>query len=311
MKVREEGKKNILCNTILQSTTDRDRMISTLHDRSVLRLVQIALSEDIGSGDLTSESLVDSKELVHGILLAKERMVLAGSPVVGLAFAEVDRGITCDWQVSEGSIVEPSTILAHLHGHARTLLTAERTALNFLQRMSGVASLTRRYVELVERTGATILDTRKTLPGWRLLDKYAVKQGGGENHRAGLFDMVIIKDNHIATHGSISTAVSAVLHHFDVHGIGGVQIEVETQTLDDVSEALSCQGISRIMFDNFPITTLAEAVKLVDGRVETEASGGITMETIREVAETGVQYISVGALTHSATAVDISMDLGR
>ena len=284
-------------------------MISTLHDRSVLRLVQIALSEDIGSGDLTSESLVDSEELVLGVLLAKEQMVLAGSPIAGLVFSEVDREITCEWSLSEGAIVEPGTVLARIHGRAQTILTAERTALNFLQRMSGVATQVHRYVEAVKGTEATILDTRKTLPGWRLLDKYAVKQGGGENHRMGLFDMVMIKDNHIAAHGSIPAAVSAVIAYFMKHGIQDVKIEVETQTLEDVSEALACEGVSRIMFDNFPIPTLAEGVRMVEGRIETEASGGITLTTIREVAETGVQYISVGALTHSVNAVDISLDL--
>ena len=284
-------------------------MLQTLDDRSILRLVQIALAEDLGSGDLTSESLVDSEKRVHGVILAKERLVLAGSPVAGLVFGEVDRSISCEWQIEEGTQVEPNTVLAHLHGSAQTILTVERTALNFLQRMSGVASLTRRYVEEVEGTGATVLDTRKTLPGWRLLDKYAVKTGGGENHRMGLYDMVMIKDNHIAAHGSITAAVSAVYRYFDKHGITDVKVEVETQNLDEVREALATPGISRIMFDNFPVSELENAVSLVDGRLETEASGGINLETIREVAGTGVQYISVGALTHSATAVDISLDL--
>ncbi len=283
-------------------------MIPTIDDRSVLRLIQIALAEDVGTGDLTSESLVDAAERVHGVLLAKEQMVLAGSPIAGLVFGEVDRAITCEWQVPEGAIVEPGTILAHLHGPARPILTAERTALNFLQRISGVASLTRRYVERVEGTGATVLDTRKTLPGWRILDKYGVKIGGGENHRMGLYDMVMVKDNHIAAHGSIRAAVTAVRRYFDLRGIEGVKIEVETADLDDVSEALACEGISRIMFDNFSLSDLENGVSLVDGRMQTEASGGITLERIRDVAETGVQYISVGALTHSARSVDISLD---
>ncbi|MCB0711209.1 MAG: carboxylating nicotinate-nucleotide diphosphorylase [Ignavibacteriae bacterium] len=284
-------------------------MIPTIDDRSVLRLIQIALAEDIGTGDLTSESLVDPKTSVHCILLAKDQMVLAGSPIAGLVFGEVDRSILCDWKVSEGSIVESGTVLAHLHGPASSILTAERTALNFLQRMSGVASLTRRYVEKIEGTGATILDTRKTLPGWRLLDKYAVKTGGGENHRMGLYDMVMVKDNHIAAHGSIAGAVNAVLRYFEEHGITNVKIEVETASINQVQEALTCEGISRIMFDNFSTSDMEIGVALVDGRLETEASGGINLDSVRSVAETGVQYISVGALTHSAMAADISLDV--
>ncbi len=211
-------------------------------------------------------------------------------------------------EVSEGDLVEPGTILAHIHGPAQGILTAERTALNFMQRMSGVASLTRRYVEAVEGTGATILDTRKTIPGWRMLDKYSVKVGGGANHRMGLYDMVMIKDNHIAAHGSITAAVTAVRTYFNEHGITDVGIEVETTNIEQISEALGCAGVTRIMFDNFTVQGLRDAVLFVDNRVETEASGGITLATVREVAETGVEFISVGAITHSATACDISLD---
>ena len=282
-----------------------------LQDRSTLRLVQIALAEDIGTGDLTTESLVDKDNLSHAVFLAKEKLVVAGSIVAGIVFGEVDRSIVCDWEVSEGEMVEPGTVLAHIHGPAQGILTAERTALNFMQRMSGVASLTRRYVEAVQGTDATILDTRKTIPGWRTLDKYAVKVGGGANHRMGLYDMVMIKDNHIAAHGSIAAAVNAVLRYFEERGITGVGIEVETTNLDQISQALGCQGVTRIMFDNFTPEGLREAVLFVNDRLETEASGGITLETVRQVAETGVQFISVGALTHSATACDISLDFKR
>lgn len=279
-----------------------------LKDRSTLRLVQIALAEDIGTGDLTTESLVDKDNLSHAVFLAKEKLVVAGSIVAGIVFGEVDRSIVCDWQAGEGEMVEPGTVLAHIHGPAQGILTAERTALNFMQRMSGVASLTRRYVEAVSGTGAIILDTRKTIPGWRTLDKYAVKIGGGANHRMGLYDMVMIKDNHIAAHGSITAAVNAVRHYFSERGITGVGIEVETTNLDQISQALGCEGVTRIMFDNFTPEELREAVLFVNDRLETEASGGITLDTVREVAETGVQFISVGALTHSATACDISLD---
>lgn len=280
-----------------------------LNDRSILRLVQIALAEDVGTGDLTSESLVGAGDMVHATLTAKESGVIAGSIVAGIVFGEVDRSIVCDWTVGEGEQVEAGALLAHLHGPAQGILTAERTALNFLQRMSGVATLTRRYVSEIEGTGSTILDTRKTIPGWRVLDKYAVKMGGGKNHRMGLYDMVMVKDNHIAAHGSIKGAVDSVLAYFERHGIENVGIEVETANLNQVGEALSCRGVTRIMFDNFPLDLMREGVVLVDKRVETEASGGVTLATVRETAATGVQYISVGALTHSAPALDISLTM--
>jgi len=280
-----------------------------LNDSAILRLVQIALAEDIGSGDLTGEALLDPESTGHAILLAKSPGVIAGTTITGLVFGQVERTISCDWQIEEGSRVEAGTVLAHLFGPVRGLLTAERTALNFLQRMSGVATLTRRYVDAVSGTGATILDTRKTIPGWRLLDKYAVAAGGAENHRIGLFDMVMIKDNHIAAHGSIAGAVRVVREKLKEWGQDQVGIEVETKDLSEVSEAVSCEGVTRIMFDNFPIELMREAVILVGDRCQTEASGGVNLETIRPIAESGVRYISVGALTHSAPALDISLDL--
>lgn len=282
---------------------------SRLNDSTILRLVQIALAEDVGDGDLTCEALVNEDDLSHAVIVAKERGVIAGTVIAGLVFGEIDRGIVCEWQVEEGALVEPGTILAHIHGPTRGILTAERTALNFLQRMSGVASATRRYVEEVTGTGARILDTRKTIPGWRTLDKYAVEVGGGINHRMGLFDMVMIKDNHIAAHGTIAGAVAAVLRYFDERGITGVGVEVETTNLDQVSEAVSLEGVTRIMLDNFPIDLMRDAVNLINGRVKTEASGGITLRTVRDVAHTGVDYISIGAITHSAPALDISLDV--
>ena len=280
-----------------------------LQDRSVLRLVQIALAEDISTGDLTSESLVDGDQIVHATMLVKSPGVVCGTLIGGLVMGEVDRSIAIDWEVTEGDYVDEGEIIGHIRGSARTILTAERTALNFMQRMSGVATLTRRYVERVEGTGATVLDTRKTIPGWRLLDKYSVKCGGGQNHRMGLYDMVMIKDNHIAAHGSIAAAVTAVQSYFTVRGITGVPVEVETKNLTEVSEVLAIEGVDRIMFDNFTPEEMRSGVMLVDGALETEASGGITIETIRDYAETGVQFISVGALTHSAVALDISLDV--
>jgi nicotinate-nucleotide pyrophosphorylase (carboxylating) len=277
-----------------------------LNDFSVLRLVQIALAEDIDHGDITSESLIGEAEVGQATFIAKSDGVIAGTPVAALVFTEVDRSLGVEWHVEEGSSVTSGTHVGTVSGSSRAILTAERTALNFLQRMSGVATLTRRFVDRIAGTGATILDTRKTIPGWRLLDKYAVLCGGGSNHRMGLHDMVMIKDNHIDAHGSIAGAVAAVRRYLADRG-ASVPIEVETRNLTEVSEAVSCEGVTRVMFDNFTTELLREAVVLVDGRIETEASGNVTLDTVREIAETGVRFISSGMLTHSAPALDISM----
>lgn len=282
----------------------------SLNDQSILRLVQIALAEDIGHGDLTSESLLTEDAGATAILVAKAEGVVAGTAIAGLVFSEVDPSVDVEWRVADSSRVEAGATLAYINGSARSILTAERTALNFLQRCSGIATLTRRYVDAVDGTSATILDTRKTLPGWRLLDKYAVTAGGGQNHRMGLFDMVMIKDNHIDAHGSIAGAVAAARSWLDERTMNGVKIEVETRDLDEVSQAVSLEAVDRIMFDNFGIELLREAVLLVAGRKETEASGNVRLDTVRSIAETGVQYISVGALTHSAPVLDISMKVG-
>jgi nicotinate-nucleotide pyrophosphorylase (carboxylating) len=282
-----------------------------LNDFSVLRLVQIALAEDIGHGDLTSESLITESDVGRATLLAKSDGVLAGTVVAGIVFSEVDRALSVEWTVAEGSLVTAGTVLGTVVGSSRSILTAERTALNFLQRISGVASLTRQFVDRIAGTGATILDTRKTIPGWRHLDKYAVLAGGGSNHRMGLHDMVMIKDNHIDAHGSIAGAVAAVRRYLAERGKTATPVEVETRNLTEVSEAISCEGVTRVMFDNFPLDLMREAVVLVADRVETEASGNVTLETVRSIAETGVRYISSGMLTHSAPAMDISLNFHR
>ncbi|HVZ41026.1 MAG TPA: carboxylating nicotinate-nucleotide diphosphorylase [Candidatus Kapabacteria bacterium] len=279
-----------------------------LADSSTLRLVQIALAEDIGSGDVSAEALIDPEAMARGVFLAKAEGIIAGTALATLVFNQVDRSISCDWLVNDGDRVKGGQVIAHVQGTVRGLLSAERTALNFLQRMSGVATLTRRYVDAVAGTGAVILDTRKTIPGWRLLDKYSVTVGGGVNLRMGLYDMVMIKDNHIAAHGSLTHAVAEVRRHIAEWGRNDLKIEVETKNLEEVREALACEGIARIMFDNFPLEMMREAVTIVAGAVETEASGGVNLETVRPIAETGVQFISVGALTHSAPALDISLD---
>ncbi len=282
-----------------------------LQDASVLRLVQIALAEDISTGDVTSEALIDANAFGSTDIMMKSSGVVAGIPLFELVAHQVDPDLSCEWVCSEGDQLVAPALLGRLLGPMRSILTAERTALNFMQRISGVATLTRSYVDAVAGTRAQVIDTRKTIPGWRLLDKYAVTVGGGKNHRMGLYDMVMIKDNHIAAHGSITEAVAVVQRALSDWHETEIRVEVETQTLDDVREAVACTGVDRIMFDNFPVALLYEGVAIVDGRVETEASGGITLETIAGVAASGVDFISVGALTHSAVAVDISLDVNH
>lgn len=281
-------------------------MLFSLNDASTLRLVQIALTEDIGTGDITAESIFGENDRAVAEIIAKTGGIICGLPVAALVFREISPEVDVLPLVAEGSYVPAGTIIARMDGAAADILAGERTALNFLQRMSGVATLTKRYADAVAGTGATILDTRKTIPGWRLLDKYAVKTGGGNNHRFGLFDMAMIKDNHIAAAGGITQALKKC-----GESLAGThkRIEIETDTLDGVREALGCGGFHRIMFDNFTPELTVEAVQLVGGRYETESSGGITLENVRRYAETGVNFISIGALTHSAIALDISMDV--
>ena len=278
-----------------------------LTDSSVLRLVQIALQEDIGSGDITTESLFAEMEtpLARGEIVFKQSGVVCGLPIAALVFRELSAEVLLEPKVDEGSEVEAGAVVAEVIGPAPAILTAERTALNFLQRMSGVATLTRRFVKAVEGTGARITDTRKTIPGWRRLDKYATAIGGAVNHRMGLYDMVLIKDNHIAAAGSVRAAVERCRHDCPE----GILIEVEAHSLREVQEVLECEGVGRILLDNMTPEQVQQAVELIGGRVETEASGGITLENVRQYALTGVQYISVGAITHSAPAVDISLEL--
>jgi nicotinate-nucleotide pyrophosphorylase (carboxylating) len=279
-----------------------------LHDSRIGRLVELALMEDIGLGDVTTDAVVGEDDLARGEFLCKEDGVVAGLDVAALVFRYCDISITLLPRVPDGSFVQGGQILASIDGNARSILRGERTALNFLQRMSGIASLTRKYVDAVAGTSAKITDTRKTVPGLRVLDKLAVKRGGGVNHRFGLDDMVLIKDNHIVAAGGITKAVNQCVKVLQDEGLK-IPVEVETTNLDEVREALSCAGLTRIMLDNFALPAMAEAVRMIDHRVEVEASGGITLATVRGVAETGVDFISVGALTHSVKALDISLEL--
>ena len=264
--------------------------------------IKRALEEDIGPGDVTTDSIVPADAVLRGRIVAKQDGIVAGLEVAREVMLALSDRITFAAKVTDGSRVTRRTVVAEVEGPARALLTAERTALNFLGRMSGIATLTRQFVDAVSSTTATILDTRKTAPGLRLTDKLAVRLGGGQNHRTGLFDMILIKDNHIDFAGSITAAVERVRASQTK-----LEIEVETRSLDDVREALRL-GVSRILLDNMSLETMREAVAICEGRAKLEASGNVTLANVLEVAETGVDYISVGALTHSPPVFDVSLE---
>ena len=268
----------------------------------IIDSIRRALAEDIGSGDVTTDSIVPSDAWLRGRIVAKQKGVVAGLEVAESVWHVLNELVTFTPKVADGARVENRTELAIVAGPARDLLTGERTALNFLGRMSGIATLTREFVDAVAGTKAIILDTRKTVPGLRLADKLAVKLGGGQNHRTGLWDMVLIKDNHIDFAGSITAAVTRVQE-----AGARVEIEVEARTLDDVREALAV-GVERILLDNMSFELMREAVQLTSGRAKLEASGNVTLENVLEVARTGVDFISVGALTHSPKVFDVSLE---
>jgi len=267
-------------------------------------IVRRALEEDVGQGDATSAWTLPPGLIGHGVFLCKASGVLAGFAVAREVFGQVSSEIQLVVQSHDGDAIEPGDQLGTVQGPMAAILTAERTALNFMQRMSGIATATRRYMRAVEGTGATILDTRKTAPGLRVLDKWAVRLGGGQNHRMRLDDMVLIKDNHIAASDGITAAVRGVRAGDPNH----LPIEVEVKTWDELKEAVALRP-ERIMLDNMDVDQMRRAVEWVAGRVPLEASGGITLESVRAVAETGVDYISVGALTHSVVALDISLEV--
>jgi nicotinate-nucleotide pyrophosphorylase (carboxylating) len=268
----------------------------------IFQYIKRALEEDIATGDVTTDTIVPPEASLRGRIIAKQDGVVAGLDVAQQVMRVLNERVTFDANVANGARVSRGTALAHVEGPARALLTGERTALNFLGRMSGIATLTRQFVDAIATTKAVILDTRKTAPGLRITDKLAVRLGGGQNHRTGLFDMVLIKDNHIDFAGSITAAVERVRASETK-----LEIEVETRTLDDVREALAL-GVERILLDNMSPETMREAVAICEGRAKLEASGNVTLNTVLEVAGTGVDYISVGALTHSATAFDVSLE---
>jgi nicotinate-nucleotide pyrophosphorylase (carboxylating) len=270
-------------------------------------IIRQALDEDIQSGDVTTKSIIPESVFGTGKFLVKANGVIAGLSVSQKVFQLIDEEIVFNQLVDDGRKVNRGEIIAEVKGKASSILTAERTALNFLQRMSGIATLTHNFIEKINHTKAKILDTRKTVPGLRLLDKEAVRLGGGTNHRIGLFDMFLIKDNHIEIAGSITSAVEAC-RNFQQQKNLNLKIEVETKNLDEVKEALAC-NVDVIMLDNFNTDLRQEAVLLIAGKCLVEASGNINIDNVKEVAETGVDFISVGALTHSVKALDISLEV--
>lgn len=275
-----------------------------INSQELTEIIARALEEDLGAGDVTSQWTLPPDLRGRGVFLCKADGVLAGMEVARAVFAQVSTEVVMTALKTDGDSIAAGERIATVEGPMTAILTAERTALNFMQRMSGIATATRRYVDAVAGTNAVILDTRKTAPGLRLLDKWAVRLGGGQNHRMRLDDMVLIKDNHIAAAGGITAAVERVRAHNE----RGLPIEVEVKTWAELAEAVALQP-DRIMLDNMPPEEMRRAVKWVAGRVPLEASGGIDLDTVRAVAETGVDYISVGALTHSVKALDISLEV--
>jgi nicotinate-nucleotide pyrophosphorylase (carboxylating) len=289
--------------------TPEPELSSGLDLGDALRVIDAALVEDVGSGDVTSLAVIAEGVRFRGVMRARHSMVIAGLPVAREVFRRVVPEASFRSLVADGAAVGAGDVLAQIDGPAQGLLTAERTALNFLQALSGIATLTRQYVERIQRTNCTLLDTRKTIPGMRKLSKYASRCGGARNHRMGLFDAILIKDNHIAVCGSIFEAVRrAKLTAASRAGSDrSLLIEVECDTLAQVAEA-SDAGVDWILLDNMTLDDLRRAVPLVGGRAKTEASGGVTLDTIAGIAATGVDFVSVGRITQSAPAVDIGLD---
>jgi nicotinate-nucleotide pyrophosphorylase (carboxylating) len=276
-------------------------------DNEILRIVKIALAEDVGSGDVTTRATVPENVPAIAKMIAREPMVIGGLSVAEKTFLEVSPNLRIERISSDGKRIEKGETLLKVEGSARAILTAERVALNFVQRLSGIATLTAQFVEAVKGTRAKILDTRKTTPGLRLLEKYAVACGGGQNHRIGLFDMVLIKDNHlVALRSEPPNAIEAAVRRAR-EKFPKLKVEVEADTPAQVEQALFA-GADVILLDNMSLEEMRAAVFYVNGRAKLEASGGVNLETVRAIAETGVDFVSVGALTHSARAVDVALD---
>jgi nicotinate-nucleotide pyrophosphorylase (carboxylating) len=276
----------------------QDKTSGAIYDKA---LIEQFLAEDVAGGDITTDSIIDGQSRSEAVIIAKETGVIAGHRLARAVFQALDENVLYDDIKTDGSLVRSGETVAKITGKTRAILSGERTALNVLQRLSGVATTTKRFVDEVAGTKAKILDTRKTTPGMRVLEKYAVRMGGGENHRINLNDMALIKENHITAAGSIENAVQSVRKTFHDR-----KIEVEVRNMDELEQALR-QPVDRIMLDNFSTDDMRKGVSYVNGRVELEASGNMSLERVREVAETGVDFISIGAITHSYKSLDLSL----
>lgn len=281
-------------------------MINTdlLNKDEILATVRLALDEDIGSGDLTAE--LAGNQRVMAEVICRENAVLSGRPWFDACFSLLDESISIEWRHDDGEQIQLDVAVCQIMGPARSILTAERTALNFLQTLSGVATTTKQYVDAVADTGCRILDTRKTLPGLRKAEKYAVSCGGGHNHRIGLYDAILIKENHIHAAGSICQALALANDLANP----GVMIEIEVEDLEQLKQAIDC-GAKRVLLDNFSLNMVKDAVKLVDGCAETEVSGNVTLENVRDIARCGVNFVSIGALTKNIQSIDLSLLFSR
>jgi nicotinate-nucleotide pyrophosphorylase (carboxylating) len=277
-----------------------------INDQAIQHFIAEALKEDVGEGDQTTLASIPENTVGEAVLKIKEQGIIAGIELAGKIFAYLEPEIKIDFQKKDGDKVESGEIAFHVKGKVRTILEAERLVLNCMQRMSGIATLTQQLTSMISHTKARLLDTRKTTPNFRIPEKWAVKIGGGVNHRFALYDMILLKDNHIDFAGGVSQAITAAKEYLRKTG-KDLKIEVETRNLQEVEEAIKTGGIFRIMLDNMPPDIMKKAVELINGKYETEASGGITEKTIVAVAETGVDYISVGALTHSVKSLDLSL----
>lgn len=275
-------------------------------DKDIIALIDLAIKEDLGEGDHSSLACVPIDKIGKAKLIAKDEGILAGIELGEFIFKSLDDKSEIRIYKNDGDLVSPGDIILVIEGNERILLQAERLVLNFMQRMSGIATFTNKFNQELEGLNTKLLDTRKTTPGLRKIEKWAVRIGGGYNHRMGLYDMIMLKENHIDYAGGVTAAIKNTLSYLKDNKLS-IPIEIETRNLDELKEVLKVGGIQRIMLDNFSLNDLREAVSLINGRFETEASGGINLETVRGIAETGVDFVSVGALTHSVKSLDISM----
>lgn len=296
----------LLLFAIFADTKTNKSMIMKTKDELIDALLDLAFAEDIGDGDVTTLCCIPENEMGRQHLLVKEDGILAGVEIARRVFRKFDPELKMTVYINDGTPVKKGDIAFVVEGKVRSLLQTERLMLNIMQRMSGIATMTRRYMDELHGLKTKVLDTRKTTPGMRILEKEAVKIGGGENHRIGLFDMILLKDNHVDFSGGIENAITNANRYIEEHHKDGMKIEIEVRNLEELSQALAVGRIDRIMLDNFTPADTRKAVEMVGGRYEIESSGGITFETLRQYGECGVDYISVGALTHSVKGLDMS-----